>query len=107
VTAATVPAVAAKFAVEEFCSTVMVAGTETAPEEELRATLEPPVGAALEMVTVHVAWAPEASAAGVQLRADTTAGAFNATVAVREAEPSVAVTTAFWSFVTDEAVPVN
>jgi hypothetical protein len=105
--AVTDPAVAVKLTVEAFCGTVMLAGTETALEDELSATLEPPVGAALEMVTVQLAWAPEARVAGVQLRADTTAEACNATVVVEDAEPSVAVMIAFWSLVTDDAVPVN
>jgi hypothetical protein len=53
--AATVPAVAAKVAVAEFCDTVMLDGTDTALDDELRATLEPPVGAALDKVTVQEA----------------------------------------------------
>ena len=91
---ATVPAVAVKLAVVEFWGTTTLAGTVTEPEEEPRVTVEPPAGAAVERVTVQAAWAPEARVVGVQLRAETTAGAFKATVAVEEEAPRVAVTTA-------------
>ena len=95
VEAETVPAVVVKAAVVEPWLTTTLAGTETAPLLELKVTVEPPLGAAFDTVTVHEAWAAEARLAGVQVRAVTLTTGCRAMVAVVEAEPRVAVTTAF------------
>ena len=71
VEAEAVPAVAVNAAVVEPWLTSTLAGTETEPLLELRMTVEPPLGAALDTVTVHEAWAAEAKLVGVQVRAVT------------------------------------
>ena len=60
----TVPAVAARFVVVAPAATVTEAGTVRAVLFDEIATEEPPVGAAIESVAVHVPAAPEPSDVG-------------------------------------------
>ena len=67
------PAVAVNVAVEAPASTVAEAGTLSTALFDDRATTEPLGGAGAEIVTVHVALAPEATVAGEHVRLDTVA----------------------------------
>jgi hypothetical protein len=65
------PAAAVKVTLEAPASTVVEAGTVTKALFDDSATIEPLEGAGAEIVTVHVALAPEAMVAGEQVRLDT------------------------------------
>jgi hypothetical protein len=71
----TVPAVAAKLAVVELVATVTDDGTVSAELLEERATAAPPVGAAAEIVTVHVELAPDVRLVVVHWSAEIVGGA--------------------------------
>ena len=64
------PAVAVNVALEAPAGTVTDAGTLTEALFDERATTEPLEGAGAEIVTVHVALAPEATVAGEHVRFD-------------------------------------
>jgi hypothetical protein len=103
----TVPAVAAKVAEVAPAATVTFAGTVRAVALLDKPTLVPPVGAALEMLTVQVAVPLEGRVVGAQARDDTPIAADNETVAVVEDAPNAAVTTALWSAVNEPAAAVK
>ena len=79
-----VPAVTVKVALVLPARTVAEEGTVSEELLSETETATPPVGAALEMVTVQVLLAPEAKVAGVQASEEseyeTVAGGFNTTV---------------------------
>src|SRR5262245_57279370 len=91
------PAVALKVVV------VALAETSTGPATGSSALLlesvtdEPPAGAALLMVTVHVVDAPDPRLAGLQDSADTTVAVIRLTVAACDEPFKVAVMVALWS----------
>ena len=89
-----VPAVAVKVAVVAAAATVTEAGTLSSALLLDSETDDPPVGAALESVTVQVEAPALTRLAGVQVNVDTVAGALRFKVAVREDALRVAVTTA-------------
>ncbi len=70
------------------------AGTVTDGLLLARVTASPPVGAALERVTVHALVLPGATEAGEQAREDTVAAVTTVNVADREVPFAVAVTCA-------------
>ena len=78
--AVTVPAVAEKLPVVQPAATATEAGTVTALFPEESATVEPPVGAACESVTVQVEELPDDTDVGVHTRLVTVTG-----VTVRDA----------------------
>ena len=69
------PAAAVNVTIEAPASTVVEAGTVTKALFDDSATIEPLEGAGAEIVTVHVALAPEAMVAGEHVRFDTVAAA--------------------------------
>ena len=89
-----VPAVAVKVAVVAAAATATEAGTVNSALLLESETDDPPVGAALERVTVQVEVAALARLAGVQANVDTVTGALRFRVAVREDPFKVPVTTA-------------
>jgi hypothetical protein len=104
---ATVPAVAVKLAVVEPAATVTEAGTVSAVLLSETATLEPPVGAACDSVTVQVALPPETTVAGVHCSADTVTRGVMVTGEVAEVLFSEAVTVTDWLDATVPAVAVK
>jgi hypothetical protein len=87
-------AVALKVAVVAAAATVTEAETGSRALLLDRATAVPPVGAALDSVTVQVLAAPEFRLVGLQARLETSTGATKLTVAVLDWPLSVAVTVA-------------
>ena len=93
--AVTEPAVAAKVAVLAPAATLTGVATVSAAMLEERATADPPMGAALERVTVQVLTAPDARRVGRQASEVTlTTGAVRLIEAVAEVALRAAVTTA-------------
>ncbi len=86
-----VPAVAEKVAVLAPAATVTEAGTVSRVLLSDKVTETPPVGAALESVTVQVAAAPELMLVGAQTRDETRTGAVRLRVAVLDCPFRVAV----------------
>jgi len=84
--------VAVKLAVVEPAATVTEVGTVSAALLSESATLEPPVGAACDNVTVQVALPPELTVAGVHCSADTVTRGVMVTGEVAEVLFSEAVT---------------
>src|SRR5215469_2855110 len=89
-----VPAAAVKVAVVALAATVAEAGTVNAALLEERETVVPPVGAALESVTVQVLLALDARVVGAHCTEERLTGACKLTVAVWDALLRVAVTVA-------------
>ena len=81
-----------------------VLSQEAADCSETRA---PPAGAGPESATVQVASVPDTRIAGLQVRPVRASGAWSVTVAVEEAEPTLAVSTATWSADTAATFAVN
>jgi hypothetical protein len=94
-------------AVDASAGTVIEAGTLTAAFELDRLTGVPPVGAALESVTVQVVLAPGAKVAAAQRMEDVTVGRTRDRGAVWALPFSVAVICAVWSAVNVPAVTPN
>jgi len=103
----TVPAAAANVVEVAPAATVEVAGTVRAVVLLERLILVPPVGAALEMVTVQIVLLLAVSALEAHARDNTVTGAASGTVTAFEDAPSAAVTTALWSAVKAPAVTVK
>jgi hypothetical protein len=100
-------AVAVKVAVVAAAATVTEAGTGRAALSEESATAEPPVGAALDRVTVQVETLPDTTDTGAQ-SSEVTVGGVGVTVRAAVAVPfSDAVSVTAWLAVTVAAVAVK
>jgi energy-converting hydrogenase Eha subunit A len=102
----TVEAVPVNCAVDAPEATETVEGTVNLALPEVSAT-EVADATFAERVRVQVVVPAPVIEVGLQATEETVMGALSVTVAVEFEEPSVAVTTADWSLVTAEAVPVN
>ena len=102
-----VPAVAANVVVVAPAATVTELATGSSVLLLASATVAPPVGAALESVTVQVVMAPEPSDVGLHTNCDTTAAALRLMPAVRDCPFNEAVIVAAWSLPMVPAVAVK